>query len=379
MEYQYRALNTEGTVIAGVIVADSQRGALRDLKRQGLNVVNLDRAADRSTLRRRRGGKAGVAEVSVLVQQLSVLLRSGVPLDEAVDSLAASVTHPELIRQCAEMGAALRRGLSFSQALAESGLNVPAYFHSLAKAGELTGQLGTALEDGLRQWEYERETRKKLVNSLIYPTILVSCGVVSVMLIFVLVVPKFVKILARSRAKIPFLARAVLESGKFLNEHIIALGAGSAVIIFSIMVFLANKDLRQKGWAALLATLLENRVELLYALELALRGVTISPLKAQFSTVGKAVRSGASLAQAVQSSKSIPTIGHNLIKVGERSGELPAMLRSLAGICDESVKTRMQRFLMLIEPAAIIIIGGVVGLIMAGVMLAITSMNQVTL
>ncbi|MFZ1643039.1 MAG: type II secretion system F family protein, partial [Candidatus Contendobacter sp.] len=130
-------------------------------------------------------------------------------------------------------------------------------------------------------------------------------------------------------------------------------------------------------WAALLGTLLNNRVELMRALELSGRGVRLSLFRDGLHQVGVAVRRGISLSQALAEHAGFDATSCNLVRVGERSGELPRMLQSLATLYAENGRQRMKRFLLLLEPAAILLIGGVIGLIMTGIILAIVTVNDI--
>jgi general secretion pathway protein F len=130
-------------------------------------------------------------------------------------------------------------------------------------------------------------------------------------------------------------------------------------------------------WAAMLGALLENRVPLLRALELAQDSLALPGLRGRLGQTARAVRTGAALSQALQDHGALTPTGHNLIRVGERAGELPRMLKSLAKLYGESSRARMRRFLLVIEPVAILLIGGVIGTIITGVILAITSVHQI--
>jgi general secretion pathway protein F len=132
-------------------------------------------------------------------------------------------------------------------------------------------------------------------------------------------------------------------------------------------------------WSATMSTLLGNRVSLLRALELAEQSIQLPSLRARLAQVTKAVRTGTSLSQALQDHEALTPTGHNLIRAGERSGEVANMLRSLAKLLEDSGRLRMKRFLLLIEPLAILIIGAVIGIIITGVILAITSANNISL
>lgn len=400
MDFNYKALNTDSSVVTGSLSAENIRQAARSLQRQGLKILKLEEVQERASSGFRFSRKVKNREITIFLHQLCVLLESGVAMDEAVESLQESAGHPSLSKQCKKISTSLRRGLSFSAAIAESGIYVPSYFYSLIEAGELTGHLAQALRDGLNQWQYELETRKKLIHSMTYPGILIVSGVVAVLLIFTIVVPRFVKVLEKSTVDIPFLARFVLGSGKFLNENFTLLILFLVSCVIAAVLGWRNRKVRQHiwdflaklpligqwirevdmgRWAAMLATLLENKVDLIKSLEIARRDVSVTLLKSQFSSVVKSVRSGVSLAQSLKESRAIDATGFNLIRVGEQSGELSAMLRSFALLMDESIKNRMQRFLLLIEPAAILIIGAVIGVIMAGIIQAITSVNDISI
>lgn len=402
MNFIYRAVNVDGVVVSGSVKAESHRLAARTLKKQGLNVTRLVEAGApaKSHLFGRRKTRLTTKDLTLFVDKLCVLLESGISIDETIDSLAESEEHYFLKSQTEEIGNALRRGLSFSEALKKSELKLPSYFHFLTQAGEVTGRLAVALRDGLNQWQYEIETRKKLINSLTYPVILVLSGVAAVILIFLVVVPRFLKILDKAKTEIPFLAQVVLGSGRFFHDHLIQVTLAAAFLVGLIIYLSSDEKMRRKAldllsrtpfvgswlqeadvgrWAAMMATLLDNRVELIYALDLASQCLTLGWLQARFNAIGKAVRAGTSMSDSLAESQALSVTGINLVRVGERSGQLPAMLRSLARLSDNSVKNRTEKFLALIEPLAIIIIGAVIGVIMAGLILGITSVNDVGL
>lgn len=383
----------------GTVNADTLRAASRMLRRQGLAVVEVKNEAETVIHQGRRFRRPAAREVLMAMHQLCTLLESGVSLEESVESLADSAGHPGLARQFFEINGSLRRGSPFSEALKESRLNLPPYFGPLAEAGELTGKLAPALRDGVGQWEYDIRVANEFRNALTYPIILIVSGILAVLLIFALVVPKFVNLLAKARQEVPLLARLVLGTGAFVNKNMMVLGVMALLLAALGVFFYRNPRIRQrlrdflaglpllKGWmiemdiacwSAMVATLLENRVPLLKALELAQRHVSLSLLGARLTHVAQTVRNGASLATALQDMDAITAMGYNLINVGERSGELPRMLRSLATLYSESGRTRVKRFLLLLEPLAILIIGAAVGIIMAGIMQAITSVNSIS-
>ena len=130
-------------------------------------------------------------------------------------------------------------------------------------------------------------------------------------------------------------------------------------------------------WASVMSAMLTSRVDLMDALGLASRGVRISGRKAMLDQAAVDVRGGASLSAALEKRNALTPAGYNLVRVGEQSGQLAEMLRALAALYEENSTRRMKRFLALIEPACVLLIGGFLGVIMIGVVLAITSVNDV--
>jgi general secretion pathway protein F len=130
-------------------------------------------------------------------------------------------------------------------------------------------------------------------------------------------------------------------------------------------------------WAGMLSTLLENKVPIIKAMELAQSGVQISLLKQQLGLSVKDLKGGKSLADALGLHRTLNPMGLNLVRVGERTGELSTTLKTLSVLHTNAGHERMKRFLILLEPITILLIGSVIGLIMAAIMMAITSLSDI--
>ena len=396
MRYFYRALNGDGNEVTGTVEAPGSRAAIRKLKGRGLTVVEISgKAPGQSYIWMKPPGSR---EIKLIFQEMCILLESGVTLKEAVQSLAESCGNPYLSRELVSVSDAVRRGISFSEALNGSRLRLPSYFQPLIETGELTGRLARSMRDGISQWEYDVQSASEFRNALIYPCILVFSGIVAVTLIFTLVVPRFEKMLSRTE-DIPLLSKAVLGVGVFFRNNIEWIGVLAVGLIFLLSIaYWQHKDLLKglkrllyqiplfrkwifeneiASWSSTMAVLLVNRVPLLSSLEMAQRRVTLSPLHARLSHVARSVKNGGSLSESLREMDAISATGYNLMRVGERSGELAEMFRVLASLYKESGRNRTRVFLIILEPVSILVIGVFVGLIMAGVVLAITSTYEV--
>ena len=392
--YHYQALNNEGVSLEGMLRASNEREAARALERRGLSVIEV-RTGEGGTGKERRG-RLRSGDVVLALQELATMLTSGVSIADAVGSQALGAHHPRIVGAFAGMSRDLQRGQAFSATLATSGLPLPEYVIQLARAGELTGELGKALRDAGAQLEYEQQLRNEMRNALIYPLVLVVAGIAAVAIMFIFVVPKFASLLEQAE-DLPFLAWMVLSFGTWTRENFWLLLVALAAVVAGAAWALRQAELRSRAldglsrwpvigpwlveadtarWAKVLGALLGNKVPLMRGLELAQSGLQLPQRRARMGEVTRAVRGGAALADALEDHDALTATGYNLIRVGERSGKLAAMLDSLAKLYEEAGRNRMKRVLILLEPIAILVIGSVIGTIILGVILAITSAND---
>ena len=395
MEFQYSAAGTGGQVVRGQLSADSEADALRLLQQQGLVPTELAAAGPAQTRRRHRGA-ASAQDKRLVVRELATLLKAGVPLGEAVESLAEAHGDSSVGPAFAHMQGSLRGGLRFSQALADSGLVLPPYVTQMTAAAELTGKLADALADAATQMEYDDRMRQEMRNALIYPAVLVFSGSGATMLTFLVVVPKFANMLKNSKAELPALSVWVLQTGLFFKENLLWIGLGVLGVVLATMIVFSRpqsrswlwaqlahvpvvgrwlSEIEMGRWAALLGILLENRVPIVRAMELAAEAIRLDDMRFKLDLALRELRAGKRLAEALAGTGLLAPTGLNLVRVGERSGQLATMLRTLATLYESDARERMKRFLILLEPAAILLIGAVIGTIMIAIMMAITGLT----
>jgi len=396
MEFQYQAANTQGQVLTGQISAVDEREAMRLLQQQNLTPISIFSATAKSTSRHASNKKASNQDKTLVIQELTTLLNAGVPLAESVDSISSAHAGTSIGAAFANALTALRRGERFSEALRLTELDLPDYLYQLVAAGELTGKLGQSLQTAAAQMEYEERMRQEMRNALTYPAILVISGIAATLLVFIVVVPKFANLLKGDSASIPLLSKWVIGTGMFVQANLLWVGLIALTLGMAITAALRNPAIRSQTfeslvrvpvfgqwiletemgrWSAMLSALLENRVPIISAMELALRGVRITPLRNSLQQALHEVRDGARLADALAKNRALGATGINLIRVGERSGELAPMLRALSTLHENAGRDRMKRFLLLLEPIAIMLVGSVIGVIMIAIMLAVTSLN----
>ena len=401
MEFRYEAVNRDGQVLKGQIQAGGEADAMRVLKDQDLTPVLIAELGSRPKMSAWRSTKsASTEEKAIVIRELATLLAAGVPLAEAVDSTSQAHGDNQLGAAFGLVYAQLRSGEPLSKALQAAGLDLPDYLFQLVGAGELTGKLAQALHSAADQMEYEQKIRQEMRNALIYPAILVFSGIAATLLIFIVVVPKFTNMLKNTHAQIPEISVWVLKTGLFVKTNLLWFGLGSLAIVLGIATVLSNPAARRQvmeglarlpligdwlvnseigRWAAMLGTLLENKVPIVRAMELAESGVQLKVVAHKLQLAVRDLRAGKKLADALALHQTVNPMGINLVRVGERTGELPTMLKTLGRLYENTSRERMKRFLILLEPATILIVGCVIGFIMVAIMLAITSLSTITL
>lgn len=400
--FEYEAVDHSGKSLLGQIVAQTERDALRMLTSRGLTPVSLTVVKAPTNTRPFFSLDRPPSDQSYIltVKQLSLLLNAGVPLITAIETLKSQGLHPLISAAFDDMSKSLRAGISFSEAFEKALPALPNYVFQLGAAGESIGELGPALTDAAKQMEYEYRIKQDIRNALTYPTILVLAGMAAVLFIFLVVVPRFSAMVASSQEPLPFLSQVVLSTGMALNENRLLVFTVIAVIALTIS-WLARipkvresfrqtltvlpligswfKEAELAKWSSMLGTMLNHGVDLIKALDFARATLSVKSLNSRMEQVIKLVRGGRSLSGAMRDQDTFSDTALSLVQVGEESGELPSMLNSLATLYEESGRQRMKRFLLILEPAAIILIGVVIGGIVTAIMLAITSINQVSI
>ncbi|MCE2425807.1 MAG: type II secretion system F family protein [Pseudomonadales bacterium] len=396
-QYDYELVNGDGELTKGQMEAASAAEVTRRLGGEGHTVVAVNETPPSAPSLFRRRLRA--VDVVVGLRELATLLRSGVPLGEAVRSQGQGSYHPALADAFTRMSRELVRGANFLAALRAAELPLPDYVYHLIEAGEQTGRLAASLGQAVEQMEVDERVAADMRSALAYPTILVASGIAAVLAVFVFVVPRFANLLEGGK-ELPMISNIVLGAGLWFNDNVWLVVLVLSAVVAVLVVLFRNRHFRQRAvdaiarfpllgqwyteadtarWASSMGAMLESRVEMIAALRLAARGVRISRRRTILDRALVDVRGGENLSAALDKHNALTPTGYNLVRVGEQSGQLAEMMRALATLYEENSARRMKRVLTLIEPVAILLIGAVLGAIMIGVILAMVTINEVPL
>ncbi|MDC8833005.1 type II secretion system F family protein [Alteromonas gilva] len=343
--------------------------------------------------------KVTVSDLVVPLQELATLTESGVILVDALNALAQNKMHYGLAQGFRKLASAIEGGESFSKSIASSKLPFPTYVEHLVHAGELSGQLSNALNNAAAQLKYDEAIRNDLRAALTYPLVLIGSGLVAMLIIFFAVVPKFSHMLDNEK-ELPTLAWFVLSAGRYANEYPWLIASGFIGVLLLIVGAVTNKRIQSKimniaiglpvigpwlaeqdaaRWAALCGAMLTARVNLVTALSLAAQSSAFTRRRARAEQIADDIQAGTALPEAIERSALLPGTSLNLLNVGDKTGKLAEMMGAVARLHDESCKRRMKQVMTLIEPLAILIVGVLIGIMILGIVLAITASTDIAI
>ncbi|MGE3347329.1 MAG: type II secretion system F family protein [Ramlibacter sp.] len=400
MRFNYQAVNSAGFTQDGEIEASSREDALEQLSARELTPVRVKEKSSSVVSTRNTGDKIRQADLVALVRELATLLSSGVGMTEALATLLEATQHTGLNLALRKLSESIHAGQPFSESLKNSGLNLPDFVYALARAGEATGDIGAALVSCADQLEFEDRMRAEAREALTYPIILILTGIGAIGFIFSFVVPRFAGLLSGRKVDLPWLSQAVLSTGMFVNTHwqavlltlgLLAIAGYSALELASVRRAVAQVASRLPGislwmlgaetarWTATLSVLVRSRVPILLALDLASTSVRLPVNRDRLSKVQDDVRLGKKFSSAIEERQLLEGSALSMLKVGEKTGELAAMLGHVALHASARHRALQRQVVSLIEPASILVIGLTIGVIMVGVVLAMTSLTEIKL
>jgi general secretion pathway protein F len=401
--FHWSAVNNAGDVLSGIMEAPDRTAVVERLQRQGQIVLRADPAGRRRgiddllrlDLRRTRGlDKTALAEVT---RELAIMLAAGQDLDRALRFVADNTRNLRARAILGNVRDKVRAGSSLAAALSTEPRSFPRLYVGLVRAGEAGGSLSTTLERIATLLERERSLVASLRAAMVYPTLLIVAAISSVILLLVYVLPQFTPIFAQAGAKLPASTRTLMAVGAAVGAAgpwtLLALCAAGLIAsrILAQPTYRIRADrlvlrlpiagglLRETLAAQLtrtLGSLLQNGVPLIAALGITKDAVGNLAVAAALDAAAQAAKGGAGLARPLAASGLFPARTIHLLQVGEEAAQLSAMALKAADIHDEQARLMMQRLVALAVPTITIIMGFAVAGIVASLLTAMLSLND---
>ncbi|HWS89772.1 MAG TPA: type II secretion system F family protein [Pyrinomonadaceae bacterium] len=397
-EFICRLGTPAGEVVTRTVEAVGAQEARVRLEAEGFRVfsVNAPRVAGLAGVT--RGGKAGTAprvkpgDFLIFNQQLSAIIRAGIPILQAVAMLRRRASSSRLRAVLADVEEKIRSGMALSAAFAAQGPIFPRIYTASILAGERSGALDDVLARYVSYMRRGVEIRRKIRGALAYPLFLLAASMGMVMFLTVYVVPKMSSLFEGFNRELPAVTKTVIgishfASGNFywLLPAVLIGGVGlylwtrtpsGALNLdrFLLKLPIVNQLIRQLAVAQMtrsLATLLAGGITLVESWEIAAESITNKELRARSSATLPMIREGRSFTESLESAGWIPPLALDMIGVGERSGSLREMLEEVADFHDRESEVRLEQLTTVLEPAILLVMGGVVVTILLSIYLPI--------
>lgn len=397
--YAYVAYTPEGRRRRGVIVAEDEAGASAQIAARGLlpSEITPRSGAVREGQRRRRARKIDRDMLSVFTRQMAVLLSAGLSVDAALDALQGSASAARIEDLAAQAKASLLDGEALSTALGRAG-DMPAYFLAAVRAGENSGELASVFATLADYLESSASDRAQFASALIYPAFVTVVSVFVCGVLMVTVAPEIVSMFESSGRELPPLTQVMLSITDFVTgnwELLLAALAGLVALVVAsgrvttlrhrrdrmmLRVPMAGRFMRLGAAAQYLRTLslvVNSRLPLVDALQHAAGVLTVQGFRDEAEAAGEGLRRGESLTSALSRLTFLPPVARQLVQAGEASARLGPMTDRAAVLSETWLRTERKRLATLLEPALMVVVGGLVLMIVLSVLLPIFDMQAV--
>jgi type IV pilus assembly protein PilC len=399
-EFICRLGTPAGEVVTRTIEASGVSEARMRMEREGFRVFNVTppKLTGASGLGRfgRSGGQARVKANDFLLfnQQLAALVRAGIPILQAISMLRKRAASAGLRAVLGDVEDQIRGGAALSQAFASQGNIFPRIYTASILAGERSGALDEVLSRYVSYMRRNVGLRRKIRGALAYPVFLLFASGVMVTFLTLYVVPRMSDLFSGFGTQLPIVTQIVVGLSTWLSSNVIwfgplFIGGSAALFIWSrtargrltidalvLRIPLAGNLVVQLSVAQAtrsLATLLAGGITLVESWEIAAESITNRELRRRSSSILPMIREGRSFTESLEVAGWLPLLAIDMIGIGERSGSLREMLDEVAVFYDAESEVRLEQLTTTLEPAILVVMGGVVVTILLAIYLPIIS------
>ncbi len=404
--YQYKAVTPDGKVVEGTLEAADQQTVLARLEEQGQLPITVSSESGTGSLLSRefllpwQRRRTSHNDLLLFTQEFSALIEAGLPLDRSL-SILADLTENEYMREVVkDLLTEIKGGKSLAESMAMYPTVFPKIYSNMVKAGEVGGVLDEILKRLGEYLERIEELRSYLISSLIYPMILVFVAIASFIILMTFVIPKFAGIFENAGAPIPLPMQIMLFISSVVTGYWWLMGLAGVAVWIGFRRWLKTPEgrltwdrrlltlpllgsvvqkLEVSRFSRTLGTLLHSAVPLIQSINIVKEVVSNQAIASAMEPIKSGVKKGEGLVRPVKRSGVFPPFAVHLLEVGEETGRLDGMLLQLAETYDRELRTSLKRLIAFFEPAIILVMGIVFGVMIVSILYSIFSINNVPL
>ncbi|MBI4335380.1 MAG: type II secretion system F family protein [Candidatus Omnitrophica bacterium] len=395
--FAFSARDEKGELIHGDAEAGAPEDLARSLQTKGLTVVSIEekkKAARMAKGKRRLHKGAKIGDLIIFARQLAILLDSGVPILRAISVLGQQVESTALLGACLQIEEDLKAGSSLRDAVAKHPKIFSQMWRDLIETGEATGQLSPVLKRLADYLDEIWELQKKVVSAMVYPAVLICVAIGAILVFMYRVIPIFAGIY-KGFGKLPLLTQIVIDASNGLSKNFFNLMAGGAIAVFLFRRYVRTEkgtrwfdalklkipvagglflSMAIERFTTALGMMLKGGISIIHALDTAIKSSSNKVVEGALEKVKASVLQGRSISLPMVETGIFPPLVTQMISVGEESGRLPQLLDEVSKYYTQDISTKVTRLVALFEPAILVVMGGVIGILVTAMYLPIFTM-----
>jgi general secretion pathway protein F len=400
-EFLYKAATLTGQTVEGSMDGKDEATVVQSLHQLGYIPIRITSTQEKGPGLRFSSflpQGVGVKNLLIFTQELSTLVSAGLPIDRSLDILGSLTENGRLREAVKDVLKRIEGGDSLAEALGQDPRIFSKLYLNMVKAGESGGFLEAILSRLAQYLQSTKEIKEYLISVMIYPLILTIVSGISITILVTFVIPRFARIFSDMGQTIPLPTQIMLSTSQIVRGYW-WIGVGGVVLIYLGFNMYTKNEERRLGWdrfklrwiavgdlikkvevarfARTLGTLLQSGVSILPALNLVREISQNQAISRAIGHIHDRLREGKGISKSLEETDIFPPLAVHMIGVGEETGKLDEMLIKVAETYEENVQSAMKRFVSLLEPLIILIMGGVVGFIVISMLLAIFSINEI--
>ena len=388
--YVCKYLDTRQGIVTLEVDAPNRTDAVNRIRLKGKPISVEEKVMGSKEIVLFQSKKIKLKDISLFCKQMSVMLESGIPLNNAVDILEQQTDAKNLKASLKVISKGLKEGNQLSKSLIEQNGLFPDLLIRMVQAGEKTGKLDEVLERMSEHYNKELKTSRQIRGAMIYPAVLAFLAVAATLVLLYVVIPNFSGIFEQSGVALPLPTRIVLAASNFVQSYWYILFGGVGLLVFLFLRYRSTEAGRYqldqlklkmpvvKGpmqkivtarFASTLATLTSAGIPLVEAIDSAAATTNNAVVIDKLRIANEGLQKGERLTGMLTSTGLFPPMMLSMVKIGEESGSLESMLNKTSDFYEEELEAAIKQLLSLLEPAMIIFMGVIIGGIVASVML----------
>ncbi len=398
-KFKYIARDKSGKSISGIEQAANRNQVLSKLRKAGLFPINIEEVSYQKIRFKKNIIKLSDSELVFFTRQFSNLLEAGLPLAQALNLLTNQTNNSKVKDICSKLYSKIFDGGYLWEALGQYPNIFSRAYIGMVRAAEMGGDIESVFSNLADFSERGKEVKDSVISMLIYPIIILFVGIATVIFLMGFIIPKMIFMFKESDMALPLLTQLLISSSLFLSHYWLVLIIVIVLSVFGLRKIYSQtknqaffdrclyqtpligeilKKIAFSRFCYIVSLLTVNGMSILDCLDISREVLPHKMLRDAIDDIISKIKSGSSFSSSMKQQDIFPVVMVDMIAVGEQTGRLEKTLRKVADSFDKQIKEDLRRLLNVLEPAIILLVAAIVGVLVAAVLLPIFQLNMQT-